>query len=641
MQKLSPELIYQLSHEYLDHAYLVARNVKTEEQLKQYYTLISMCIRSLQHIKCSFPLSVEQDARLTIELVELLLSETHSLDLAESYLSSMRERLHHVQISSSSGALLPEKMHCEFLSLYALPMNRNCKFNYRIAQRNCEELIQYLTELKNAGETNEVWLVIFQYVDVWLNIKLGKHSLAKAGFHDLSQKESGSIQWQAFVRICHFNYLLDRRFPVPQVTLEQIKSMKCAEIGAKLFGWKLILELTLQIYEDKNISDKLSQFKEFFANNKDFLNDTSDSCVIEVDLNVSVSLKVPSLFQYKDMKNILLLLQSVSYLVNCYDIKANFSTKFLPKVLSTTKKLIKSVSEIEDRSLHYYASKIDCYESVLSIAEFYIIWERFLLTSDFQSLQSIATTSPYYSNLLGSMLLQIDEGKPDLEACQNYHNVTVSNTSSEAKLIALLNIYVIRASLISRNIQREENVSHCNELWLHITKALQETDLQNNTTWDCTVTILWIMSHFEPFTSNPMPAGDEERSKYIEILRKYYSANKLLQTHSKAPATNLDLEIVTDNAFKVKKSLLMQILLNYLGGRLLEQDLETICQVSGICFRLAKQSNMLVLYYITGLWHLTNCTVAMKNKEVIIVTAKLEAVVAQITDKRHSSKNEA
>lgn len=636
MQKLSPEVVYQLSHEYLDHAYMVARNVKTEEQLKQYYTLISMSIRALQHIKCVFPLSVDQDAKLTIELVELLLSETHSLDLAESYLSSMRERLNHVQISTTSGSLLPEKMRCEFLSLYTLPMNRNSKFHYRIAQRNCEELIQYLAELKNVGETNKVWLEIFQYVDVWLSSKLGKHSLAKAGFHDLSQKQGGSIQWQAFLRICHFNYLLDKRFPVPQVTLEQIKSIKCAEVGAKLFGWKLILELTLQIYEDKNISEKLSQFKEFFADNKDFLNDTSDSCVIEVGANISLSLKLPSVFQYKDMKNILLLIQSVSYLVNCYDVKANFSTRFLPKVLSTTKKLEKSVSEIENRSLHYYASKIHYYQSVLSLAEFYIIWEKLLLNSDFQILQSISTTSPYCPNLLGAMLSQIDEDKPDLEVCHDYLKITVSNTSSESKLIALLNIYVIRASLISRDIQREENLSHCNELWLHITKILRETDLQNNTTWDCTVTILWIMSHFEPFTSNPMPAGDEERSKHIEILRKYYSANKLLQTHSKASATTSDVEIGKGNAFKLKKSLLMQILLNYLGGRLLEQDLETICQISGICFRLAKQSNMLILCYITGLWHLTNCTVAMKNKEVTIITAKLDTIVSQINDKRHS-----
>ena len=137
------------------------------------------------------------------------------------------------------------------------------------------------------------------------------------------------------------------------------------------------------------------------------------------------------------------------------------------------------------------------------------------------------------------------------------------------------------------------------------------------------MTILWLLSHLEPFTSSPMPSTDEEKSRFLTLLRNYYMVNKVIKEDSQE--MNVD-----GGNLKIKKSVLLQILLNYLGGRLLEQDLAVICQVSGLCFKLSRQQNSIYLQYVIGIWHLLNSTVAMNSKEVTIMRSTLENIVKDL-----------
>lgn len=621
---MSPEAVYQLSQEYLDHAYRESNNVRDEEQLRDYRKLISMSVISLEYLKSNYSLSIGQDAKVTCRLAEILLSETLNFDLAETYLSSIRERLQYHQSSGINWPLFHEKMRCEFLALYVLPMKRDENFHYKIALRNCDEMVGFMTSWKHQSLLMRHWLLIFRYVNIWLNIKLHNVKRVLSQFNELSKANEGSLQWKAFITLCHLNFLLNERIPIPDSSRDQLASLKCDEIGARLYGWKLILELIILIYEDKNITDKLNAFKKLFTDHRDALGEDRESLKIQVGPDVYICIQLTSIFQYKDIKNFLLLLQSVSYLVNCHDKKANFSTKFLPKVFSTTKKLINTMNVTEPNSLAYYDSKVKYYQSIQGLAEFYQKWEHMLLTGEMPHATGAAHINQNYMALICAISSQMDLHKDDMQVCEKYSAVASSKSSSnEVKMISFLNSYVVRASIISNDIHKGEQLKYCNALWSEITRTLAESDLRSNSTWDCTVTILWIISHFEPFTKNPLSFSDDERTTYTGRLKNYYQANKTVETDK-----NADFD--SDNKYKLKNSLSLRILLNYTGGRLFEQDLTVISRISEACFRLAKRQNVLEMEYVIGLWHLMNSTIAMNSKEVVVTTAKLDAIVEKL-----------
>ena len=43
------------------------------------------------------------------------------------------------------------------------------------------------------------------------------------------------------------------------------------------------------------------------------------------------------------------------------------------------------------------------------------------------------------------------------------------------------------------------------------------------------------------------------------------------------------------------------------------------------------EGGMRKIQYVVGIWHLMNCTVGMRGKDVALTNAKLEALVKQIT----------
>lgn len=278
----------------------------------------------------------------------------------------------------------------------------------------------------------------------------------------------------------------------------------------------------------------------------------------------------------------------------------------------------------EPNSLAYYDSKVKYYQSIQGLAEFYQKWEHMLLTGEMPHATGAAHINQNYMALICAISSQMDLHKDDMQVCEKYSAVASSKSSSnEVKMISFLNSYVVRASIISNDIHKGEQLKYCNALWSEITRTLAESDLRSNSTWDCTVTILWIISHFEPFTKNPLSFSDDERTTYTGRLKNYYQANKTVETDK-----NADFD--SDNKYKLKNSLSLRILLNYTGGRLFEQDLTVISRISEACFRLAKRQNVLEMEYVIGLWHLMNSTIAMNSKEVVVTTAKLDAIVEKL-----------
>lgn len=618
LNRLPVDVVYHLSHEYRQQAYLHAHNVRNEQLLKQYYALISMAIKCLEYAKEQYALSMDQDYQITIELVEILVKETYNLDLAEQYMSSLKERLKNHQVVASTETLLMQRMHCEFLSLYEMPLRRNSKFHFKIASRNCNALLQYFD---NVGDEYQTWKQVFEYVNVCLAVKLGKRSKARADLLKLdNQNISG--QWGTFITLSHVSFLLSRRYTIPPEIYRKLDSIDVTVVGPRMYSWKMVLQLYIQVFEDKNITNNLNHFKQFFVEYKGFLSSSDGVCDVRISETISLKLYSLCLFQYRDLKNVLLLLQSVSFLVNCHDKKANFSTKFLPKVQSTTINLIESNNKSGGKSLNSYDDDRNLYEHILSCVDFYQKWESFLLSSEVRPLNRNVKNNigSLYSPLLEAMRLQLAGDNNSVGA---YERIINSKQVNEVRILAMVNSFIIRASKMSRNIQREENMSHCNSLWIEMNHILRESDLWKNQMWGCTMTMLWLLSHLEPFTSSPMPSTDEEKSKFLSLLRNYYMVNKVVKDDTQE-------QNVENTNLKIKKSILLQILLNYLGGRLLEQDLATICKVSGLCFKLSKQQNSIYLQYVMGIWHLLNSTVAMNSKEVTIMRSKLESIVRDL-----------
>lgn len=623
ISQLSVDVVYHLSHEYRQQAYRHAHNVRDEQVLKQYYTLITMAIRCLECVKSQYALSMDQDYQVTVELVELLLRETHNLDLAEQYLSSLKERLKNHQVAAFTETLLRQRMHCEFLSLYELPLRRESRFHYKIASRNCDSLLQYF---ENVSNEYSVWKEVFGYVSACLNVKIGKRSRARAGFLELDN-ENATGPWGGFITLSHVSFLLSRRYTIPQEICNKLRSIDVDVVGPKLYSWKMVLQLYIQVFEDKNITSNLNQFKQFFSEYKESLLDNDGVCSVRLNDSLRLRFSLPCVFQYRDLKNILLLLQSVSFLVNCHDKKANFSNRFLPKVQSTTLKLIQSNSNDVGKPLSAYDGDRTLYEHILSCVDFYQKWENLILTSQVLPLENRPNTDSMgslYLPLFEAMRLQIAGNE---RTVNNYEEIINSKQLNEVRIMSMVNSFIVRASKLSKGMQREENMARCNSLWAEMDNILRESDLWKNQMWGCTMTILWLISHLEPFTSSPMPSTDEEKSRFLALLRNYYTVNKVVKEDNQDAANTS----TGDNAsLRIKKSILLQILLNYLGGRLLEQDLAVICQISGLCFRLSRQQNSIYLQYVIGIWHLLNSTVAMNGKEVTITKSKLETMVKDL-----------
>ena len=713
---------YSLALEYINVAHGQSELIEDSSQIEQYYQLIDLAIHILVYLKDNgrWWLTLNQDFCITMRLVNLLVEETLNIDMAENYLSSLLERLQNQPMDLS---IWNYQNLIQYWLLYEIPIRRNTNFHLRIALHNYQDLI--INQLDNKNENSvfvtdypsninsrsnsityysKLWSSIFEYMACQLYCKLLKYKSAKRKLEGLIQDTDLKIihpQWYAFLFIKYVILLLDQRLYVPdniwlQLTNDELFS-DCSIIGPILYSWKLLLQLCIMVNRDLNITNILNEFKVFFQDYKKQLlgDDNLDITIFKIPLNddsersdqkFTLKFRFDSFLTYKDIKLVLLLLQSVSYLVNCYDKNAQFSIKFLPKVENSLKQIVRNkiysnssnqLKELE--SINKLDVGLQWYHDLLEYCKFYQIWEKMLLnSSDIQS--SISQISswnddsfskdnlisiksiplqPFYKDVIEAIRKQMeipftvsngdnDHGSQINEILNDYNKVIKNKSvSTEIKLMSLLNSYILVVwkiangchSTLSEDKTKQSYITQANELWKQIDIIYQDTsedtitnnncncvDIKNNLSWDCTIVIIWITSHFESFTWNPLPSTDKERSRYLERLKKYYLNNRIIN-HSDNDVNDTNIE----SRYVLKKSMLLRLLINYLGGKLFETDLEILCQISLKCFKFAKQDKHLInIRYVIGLWHLMNCTVAMKPKEVAYTTAKLNQLVQQM-----------
>lgn len=612
--------LLRISEECKNLAHQNAGKINNETQLQQYYTLIKTSIQALIDIKNNYCLTIIQDTEITFQLVGLLLEETTDCELAETYLSSLRQRLQNYK-NGSDHTYMQYWLRVEFIALYDVSIKRNSKFQYRVALNNCTDLIQYLQSISKDNEQVQKWCQVFQLVEIWLCIALNRSKKVEELWKVLLEdsKKFENDKWHGLVMIYYADWLLKQKQIIPDTIMTELDEKCTAETcGPELYVMKLLLSLIDKIFKDGNITDILAQFKQFFEIYKEQLNEVS-IITINLDENISIIFKHSTLFQYKNLKTILLFFQSVSYLVNCYDDSANFSVKFLPRV---KKNLIKELHSDKHSDTPQSMESRDntqmWFTKLLKLTDFYKIWERLILKSHIS--ERDLEKEPLYNDLLKIMHDQEVLESEDGIIAEEYYNLSQNSTSNEVKIISLMNSYTILVSRINQSDDnlRQSLIVRCENIWHEIENTRNNG---NNTIWNCTIVILWIISHLEPFTWTPLPSNDELRSKYLNELQKYYDNNRLIdQNDNETP----------DKQYKLKKSLLLQVMINYLGGRLLETNLEKITEISNKCLQITKGQKMPYIRYVIGLWHLMNCTISMNSKEVIITKAKIESILKEM-----------
>lgn len=586
-------LIYQISKQYINTAHEIVSEIKTEHDLRQYYTLINQAIRCLRYLKDGrFQLSVEQDFQVTTDLAELLIDETYRFDIAEEYLSALKERLR-------TTTWMNEQMFVEYLLLYKIPAAKNDSVHTKIAERN-------LTKLINSLDT-PLWRVLFQYLLLEIESRNDHKIKDYRAILFIIQKHKDFH----YVVMCSLvNYCLNTGSNIPEDIWSAF--IQITSENPKLQLWKLILELLVLIYQDINITDKLEEFKLFFENHKSEL----DKPVMPIKLfdNVSLQLHLPT-FNYKDSKNLLLFFQSVSYLPNCYDKRTNFSTRFLPKVTKTTKALAESLKC--KCALSKFDSVHRFYNNLLSLVDFYQACESIIL---YGNASSNHIKFPY-KTLVGAWNSQL-KGDVDSAASLFEMLATQDHLGIEFKMIALLHLYSINLAAISEKGQDPSIFSQLSDKLNGIMKKLEDlmsiSIYGQSDVWRCTTLLLISMGVFEPFNGHPLTQNQDPQ--ILKELEVYFRSNSFVSLESSEE----------HESKKIKKSLLLHLWLNYVAGSTIVSDLEKKCVISSTCFNLAKQQHLPHLRYILGIWNLINGTIAMKNKEVAITKAKLEQLVKEL-----------
>ena len=612
--------LLRISEECKNLAHRNAGKINNVTQLQKYYTLIKTAIQALIDIKNKYSLTIMQDTKVTFLLVELLLEETTDCELAETYLSSLRQRLQNYK-NGSDHTYMQYWLRVEYIALFDVSFKRNSKFQYRVALNNCTDLVQYLQSISKENEQVQKWCQMFQLVEIWLCIALNRSKKVEELWRVLLEdsKNFNNDKWHGLVTIYYADWLLKQKETIPYKIMNELTE-KCTVLtcGPELYVMKLLLSLIDEIFKDGNISDILTQFKEFFEIYKEQLNEKS-VITINIDENINIIFKHSTLFHYKNLKTILLFFQSVSYLVNCYDDSANFSVKFLPRVKKNIiKELHSDKFSNSPQSMESRDQTQMWFTKLLKLTDFYKIWEKLILKSHIS--ERDLEKEPLYHDLLKIMHNQeISESQDGLIA-EQYYELSQNTTSNEIRMISLMNSYIILVSRINRidNNLRQSLIVRCENVWNEIENTKNNG---NNVIWNCTIVILWIISHLEPFTWTPLPSNDELRSEYLNELQKYYDNNRLIDQNDK------DIPV---KQYKLKKSLLLQVMINYLGGRLLETNLEKITEISNKCLQITKGQKMPYIRYVIGLWHLMNCTISMNSKEVIITKAKIESILKEM-----------
>lgn len=603
-EKLSASEFYRLSHEYSEHAHQLLRDVSTEQQVQQYQTLIYHAIHALICTKEQFQLSAEQDVTVTLELCNLLVQETVEFDLAETYLSSVKERLH-------ATDLLHEKMLVEE-ALVRVAKMRGSSQHLKDSLRNVN------ATLSDLDGSNSAWHLYFSFLRIELisMISPSDQRILRL-FEELIQSSRDAPPFHLFIMCSYLGYCLDQHLSVPMHYLQELATLSDSEAPPPLKLWKHLIELLVLMQTDSNITGKLSEFKEFVTIHKKVL--TSPSFNLRLDNKVEITLN-SLVFRYKDFKNIILLFQSISYLTNCYDKKANFSTRFLPKVKKAATELLDSA---EDANILAINNMRSFYKRMLDLCHYYTCFEGLIL----EGVCEEVTDETEYAALINAMKLQL--AKNSEGALQAYSKIIDSKFSAEFRLIGMLNCFVIKVATMSKHggTVAFDEYQKVNEIWASITDLVDSHEFRMNQTWQCTLVVIWIATHFHPFTNAQL--SRENDADYLEKLKWFHSANSYCKIASSSSHGSVNNE-EKPKAPALKKALLLLFLLNYIAGATVVHDLGEKCQISNACFYLGQQQQMPLMRYLAGLSHLLNCGLAMKSKDVAITRSKLKELVENL-----------
>ncbi|SCU81508.1 LAFA_0C05424g1_1 [Lachancea sp. 'fantastica'] len=594
--------LYQLSHEYADYAHKMRPFLASDAHVKQYKMLIYHAVNALKLIKSSHQLSAERDVIVTLELCDLLVQETHDLDLAEMYLSSVHERLY-------GTTLLHEKMLITSALVQVAKARNSAKY--------FKDALRLVTgALADLEMSNSRWLLYFQLqrIEIIVATTPSDPKISKL-YHTLIASCEVAPDMQLFVICSYVCYQLSQNQIIDEEHLGTLRSFPDAKLPVQLKLWRKLVELLVLIYRDLNITTKLAEFKDLITTHKKKLTDSTFH--LHLDESVSVSIDTP-IARYKDFKNIILLFQSVSYLTNCYDKKANFSLRFLPKIRIAAEELKQQSEAVNSELVH---SRKSFYKLISDLCTYYICLESLILTGSCADIEDESD----YSKLVIAMKAQLTH---DTErALDKFADLQHPKAALEFRMIGLCSTFTIRIAAMSRagGTVSFPDYQAVTELWKSITSLCSSHDFHQNHIWDCTMVILWICSHFQPFTTAKLSKEDDPG--FLKKLAFYFSANSFARTAKNecgGPIQN------PEHGPNLKKSLLLHFLLNYLASAVLVNDLEEKCMITNTCFHLGKQQHMPLMEYTSGLSHLLNCGLAMKSKDVSITRNRLKEVVANL-----------
>ncbi|SCU83682.1 LAME_0C06128g1_1 [Lachancea meyersii CBS 8951] len=604
-QAMDSRTLYNLSSEYASHARKMRPFLSSDAHVKQYRILMYHAVNALKMIKAKHQLSIEQDVLVTLELFELLVQETHDLDLAEMYLSSVHERLY--------GTTL---VHQKMLVTAALVRVARARRSVKHSKESLRLVTGTLVDLE---PLNSRWNLYFQFLRIELLLEISPSDSKIPGLFDTLITDCDSVlNLQAFVICSYICIRLTQNQGICQAHLDKLGALKSQKLPIQLRLWSSLVELLVLIYRDLNITTKLSEFKDLVATHKKELKDSTFH--LRLDDQISISVDTP-IVRYKDFKNIILLFQSVSYLTNCYDKKANFSVKFLPKIQQAANEL-KNISE--PVNLELSDSRKCFYMLIVDLCNYYMCLESLILTGSCADIESDSA----YAILIKAMKAQLRRDTPT--ALENYSLLNTQKNAPEFKLIGLSSMFAVKVANMSKvgGTVSFPEYNEVTELWECIEKLFSSHSFHENHIWQCTIIILWLCSHFQPFTSAKL-FKDNDDASHLERLKFYFSANSFARA-GKSSSHNSATVDGKEAAPVLKKSLLLHFLLNYLACAIIVHDLEEKCVITNACFHLGKQQHMPLMEYISGLSHLLNCGLAMKGKDVSLTRSKLKEAVKKL-----------
>ncbi|CCH61893.1 hypothetical protein TBLA_0F03560 [Henningerozyma blattae CBS 6284] len=631
-KKLSNETLYYLANQYIDQAYKNSFKIQNESQLIQYYKLIQLSIELCSKLAASRSnFNIHKKNFILFKIVLLLLDNSINYKLIDSQLSTLINQLD----LQKKNHYLQNNLHfnCIFVKLWNLPLWKGDPKQYNIALDDTLTYKSYLTTILHHSSHDfgiNLQFSIISFIHLFWLIKLNKNkSLIDSTFkHLLSFNNSLPtnhsnfvwINYNSFISLVYLNYILQNNLIIPRVLQSNITSIQASPMSKNLKAWHLIIDLLFLIKRDSNITLKLNEIKSFFDSNSLNLSSlylnftTNDDNKLQISLNdIVLKIDLFSIFNYRNLTNILLFLQSISYLINSTEKNSNFALIYLPKIKKNILSIQLNLKSSKNVPLAFHDANQNWYSKFLNLIDFYSLWYDLIL-NNFTSLPLAKDNDPYFK-LISTHLDSTNDN-----TLQLYQHIidspSISNSNSHLKLFALFNSYLILSSRLSQTNSSDDTHSIINKLnntWSNLNSIFLSNSsnlFTKNNNYFVTFIILWISSHLQPFNSNPLPSTDKEKEFFISNLEKFYQQNSFYSTLTDSTSSST-------SQFHLKKSLHLQILLNYIGTRLFEHDLTKISKISKTCFHYSMKFNFHYKFiYILGLWHLINSTSQLNEREI-------------------------